>query len=84
MVAHGNHIPFNYVLSDVWYSAADNMMFAQHDLKKDFIKLLKANRAGQWVRIARLMLEPNTTQEIYLESVDFPLLKITLSATSPN
>src|SRR5262249_42909413 len=42
--AQGNHIPFKYVLSDVWYSAADNMMFIKHDLKQDFIMPLKANR----------------------------------------
>jgi len=79
-----NQIPFKYVLSDVWYSAADNMMFIKHDLKKDFVMPLKANRKvalseqakrdGQWVRIDSLTFEPNTTQEIYLESVDFPLL----------
>lgn len=84
--AHGNHIPFKYVLSDVWYSAADNMRFIKHDLKKDFIMPLKANRKvalseqakrdGQWVRIDSLTLERNTTQEIYLESVDFPLLLV--------
>jgi hypothetical protein len=84
--AQGNCIPFKYVLSDVWYSAADNMMFIKHDLKQDFIMPLKANRKaalseqakrdGQWVRIDSLTLEPNTTQEIYLESVDFPLLLV--------
>jgi hypothetical protein len=81
-----NQIPFKYVLSDVWYSAADNMMFIKHELKKDFVMPLKANRKvalseqakrdGQWVRIDSLTLEPNTTVEIYLESVDFPLLLI--------
>lgn len=81
-----NQIPFKYVLSDVWYSAADNMMFIKHDLKKDFVMPLKANRKvavseqakrdGQWLRIDSLTLEPNTTQEIYLESVDFPLLLV--------
>ncbi len=86
MAAQGNRIPFKYVLSDVWYSAADNMMFIKHDLKKDFIMPLKANRKvavseqakrdGQWVRIDSLTLDPNTTHEIYLESVDFPLLLV--------
>jgi hypothetical protein len=82
----GNQIPFKYVLSDVWYSAADNRMFIKHDLKKDCLMPLKANRKvalseqakrdGQWARIDSLTLEPNTTQEIYLESVDFPLLLV--------
>ena len=84
--AKRNHIPFQYVLSDVWYSAADNMRFIKQDLGKDFIMPLKANRKvtlsqhakrnGQWVRIDQVTLEANTATEIYLESVDFPLVLI--------
>jgi DDE superfamily endonuclease len=84
--AKRNQIPFRYVLSDVWYSAADNMMFIKHDLDKDFIMPLKVNRKvalseqakrdGQWVRLDQLTLEANTPVEIYLESVDFPLLLV--------
>lgn len=82
--ATGNQIPFRYVLSDVWYSAAENMMFIKHELSKDFVMPLKANRKvalseatkrnGQWIRLDALTLEANTPLEIYLESVDFPLL----------
>jgi len=85
-VAKRNQIPFKYVLSDVWYSAAENMMFIKHDLTKDFIMPLKANRKvavseqakrdGAWVRLDQLTLEANTPLEIYLESVDFPLLLV--------
>lgn len=81
-----NRIPFQYVLSDVWYSAAENMMFIKHDLEKDFIMPLKTNRKvalseqakhdGQWIRLDQLTLEPNSPVEIYLESVDFPLLLV--------
>src|SRR5258707_1642382 len=82
----GNQIPFQYVLNDVWYASADNMLFIKHDLKKDFVMPLKANRKvalseqakrdGAWVRIDTLPLEPNIPMEIYLESVDFPLLLV--------
>jgi len=81
-----NQIPFQYVLSDVWYSAAENMLFIKHDLDKDFIMPLKSNRkvalsapakrAGQWVRIDHLTLEANTPQAVYLEKVDFPLVLV--------
>jgi len=84
--AKGNQIPFKYVLSDVWYSAADNMMFIKHELDKDFIMPLKANRKialsepakhdGQWMRLDQLTLDANTPLEIYLESVDFPLVLV--------
>jgi len=91
-----NQIPFTYVLNDVWYASADNMLFVKHTLHKEFIMPLKANRkvacpcpppeagvgrcvsladklAGRYVRVDTLALEPKTPQEIYLESVDFPL-----------
>lgn len=79
-----NQIPFRYVMNDVWYSSAENMRFVKQTLEKDFIMPLKANRkialsladklAGKYVRVDALVLEPNTVQEIYLESVEFPLL----------
>lgn len=85
-VAVGNHILFKYVLNDVWYSAAENMLFIKHDLDKDFVMPLKANRKvalseqakrdGQWVRLDQLTLEANRPLEIYLEGVDFPLLLV--------
>jgi hypothetical protein len=72
--ARHNQIPFRDVLSDVWYSAADTMMFIKHDLEKDFIMPLKSNRKvvlreqakrdGQWVRLDQLTLEANTCVEI--------------------
>ncbi|MEP7284640.1 MAG: hypothetical protein ABI947_02590 [Chloroflexota bacterium] len=84
--AKRNQIPFQYVLSDVWYSAAENMLFIKHDLNKDFVMPLKANRKvalseqakrdGGRVRLDQLTLEANTPREIYLESVDFPLLLV--------
>jgi hypothetical protein len=84
MATKRNQIPFRYVLSDVWYSAAENMLFIKHDLDTDFIMPLKANRKvalteqakrdGKWVRLDQLTLDANTCVEIYLESVDFPLM----------
>jgi hypothetical protein len=84
--AKRNQIPFKYVLSDMWYSAADNLMFIKHELDNDFIMPLKANRkvvlseqakrAGAWVRLDQVTLEANTPLEIYLESLDFSLLLI--------
>ncbi len=81
-----NQIPFKYVLNDVWYASADNMMFVKHTLHKEFIMPLKANRkvalsladkqAGRYVRVDTLVLEPQTVREVYLEEVDFPLLLV--------
>src|SRR3954465_11463612 len=79
-----NRIPFRYVLNDVWFASAENMLFVKQTLQKDFVMPLKANRKvalsaadkqqGRYVSVATLDLEPQTTQEIYLEGVEFPLL----------
>jgi DDE superfamily endonuclease len=81
-----NRIPFKFVLNDVWYAAADNMKYIKHDLKKDFIMPIKSNRKlalslddkqqGRLVTVDTLQLEPQATREVYLESVDFPLLLV--------
>ncbi len=82
----GNRIGFRYVLSDVWYSSSENMGYIKEDLDKEFIMPLKSNRKvalsaedkrrGVYERVAGLQLEPNTTREVYLEQVEFPLLLV--------
>lgn len=81
--AKQNQIPFGWVLNDVWYASADNMMFVKHELQADFIMPLKANRKvalsaqakqhGRYVGLDSLTLEAGVMQVIYLEGVDFPL-----------
>jgi hypothetical protein len=39
-----NQLPFRYVLNDVWFASAENMMFIKHTTKKEFVMPLKANR----------------------------------------
>jgi hypothetical protein len=78
-----NQIPFRYVLNDIWFASAKNMLFVKHELKREFIMPLKANRKvalslndkknGQYVRVDALVLEQDTVTTIYLEGVDFPL-----------
>jgi hypothetical protein len=81
-----NRIPFQYVLNDVWFASAENMMFIKHTVDKDFVMPLKTNRKlavsaadkqqGRYVQLEALVLEPHVRQEIYLEGVDFPLVLI--------
>ena len=78
-----NQIPFRYVLNDVWFASADNMMFVKHELERDFVMPLKTNRnvalsledkkQGRYERIDALDIEPDTVLTLYLERVDFPL-----------
>lgn len=79
-----NQVRFTYVLSDLWYASADNMKYIHHVLHKHFVLPLKDNRKvalsrqaqqrGQFVAVGTLDLPVDTTREIWLEEVDFPLL----------
>src|SRR3954463_14263887 len=79
-----NLIPFRYVLNDIWFASAENMLFIKHTVKKDFVMPLKANRKvalsasdkqhGRYVAVETLALEAHTVRDIYLEGGDFPLL----------
>jgi DDE superfamily endonuclease len=79
-----NKLRFRYVLNDVWYASADNMMFVKHELACEFVMPLKSNRkvalsaadkaAGRYVRVDTLPLEAGAMQIVYLEGVDFALL----------
>jgi hypothetical protein len=81
-----NQIRFRYVLSDVWFSAADNMMFVKCGLARDFVMPIKSNRKvaltlanklqGRYNRVDELVLEEQAVHQVYLESVDFPLLLV--------
>jgi len=78
-----NQIPFLYVLNDVCFASADNMMFVVHDLNRHFVMPLKSNRKlalslddkknGSYVRLDQLSIEANTETIMYLEGVDFAL-----------
>lgn len=83
-VCYGNRIPFRYVLNDAWYSAADNMNFVKHELKKDFIMPIKSNRnialseqdkrRGSYVKLHALALAAGCPMTIYIEGISFPML----------
>jgi hypothetical protein len=78
-----NQIPFQYVLNDLWFAAAENMCFVKLDLKKEFIMALKANRKvalssadkqqGRYQRLDQLDVPEDTLVVIYLEQVPFSL-----------
>jgi hypothetical protein len=85
--AVSNRMLFRFVLFDVWFASAENMVFIKHKQHRDFICPLKANRKvalsqadkqqGRYVRVDTLELDTQATWEIYLEGVDFPLLLVT-------
>src|SRR5437867_4134040 len=42
--ARQNRVLFRFVLNDVWYASAQNMCFVKHEVQRDFMMPLKANR----------------------------------------
>ena len=83
-IAVHNQIKFRYVLSDCWYSSADNMNFIHLDLKKEFVFPVKANRkvalseedkqCGRYKAVSSLDMPEGETRLIWLEDVNFALL----------
>jgi len=81
--AVNRQIPFRYVLNDIWFASAENMVFIKGK-KKDFIMPLKSNRKvalsedlkkrGKWVPISSLTFDTDAPMTVYLESVPFALL----------
>ena len=76
-------IPFRYVLMDLWFSSAENMLFIKMKLKKDFLLPLKSNRRvavseedkkrGQWTALSSLGFDTDAPLTLYLEGVSFPV-----------
>ncbi len=81
-----NQIQFGYVLTDVWFASAENMMFIRHEVNKDFVMPVKTNRniamsyddkrRGKYVRADAADIGTDTPKKIFLEDVDFPMLLI--------
>jgi SRSO17 transposase len=77
-------IAFRYVLADLWFASAENMVFIKHKAGKDFVMPLKSNRRvalseqernrGRWKSLSSLDLQDGATLTLYLEGVPFPLL----------
>jgi len=85
-VAVHNQVQFRYVLNDIWFASADNMKYVKTTLQKDFIMPLKSNRkvalsengtrGGRYLAVSTLDLPADTTCEVWLEAVPFPVLLI--------
>jgi hypothetical protein len=81
-----NQVDFEYVLNDIWFASAKNMNFVKKECKKDFIMPLKSNRkialslsdkqAGVYQVLSQHSIGAETTQTVYLEGLDFPVLLV--------
>ena len=81
-----NQLPFEYVLNDTWFASAENMVYVTQTLHKDFVMPLKENRkvallpqdapSRHYKPVSSLELEANPLLTVWLEDVDFPLLRV--------
>lgn len=78
-----NAVKFSHVLADTWYAAAETMEMIHKELKH-FVMPVKSNRKvalsledkeqGNYQGVSSLVLEADTTTEVYVEQLCFPVL----------
>lgn len=76
---------FDYVVSDSWYSASDNMKLIKQTLGVNFVMALRSNRkvaltqsdkqSNRYISIQSLQ-PGQQPMEVWLEKLDFPLLLV--------
>ena len=84
ILSQTNHLRFQYVINDIWFSSKDNMKWIKTELKKDFVMALKSNRLvalsqqekrqGQFLALTSLDLKPGQCRLVYLKGLTFPVL----------
>lgn len=82
-----NQVKFDYVLSDNWFGAKDNMEFIHYEVKKKFIIGLKSNRLvalsledkkkGQHQNLNTLEPKDEEKRIVWLKDLSFPVALIT-------
>jgi hypothetical protein len=78
-----NHIQYKYVVNDIWYTNAKNMVFIEKVLEKKFVMAMKSNAIViqcdekdiiVWRGFVRdLHIPEGKTCEVYINGIDFPL-----------
>lgn len=77
-----NHIPYRFVLADVWFACSETMRYIKNDLKKDFIFPIKSNRlvkavdmspSASFVSVNTFSCQEDIPVQVRVEGVEFPL-----------
>jgi hypothetical protein len=81
-----NKIKCRRILADVWFSSNDNMEYITFDLKKDFVMPIKTNRLvcktkeekrkGKFQHVETLDIAENTSEQIYIKELPFPVILV--------
>ncbi len=82
-----NQVKFDYILSDNWFGAKDNMEFIHYEVKKKFIMGLKSNRLiafsledkkkGQYQNLNTFEPKDGEKRIVWLKDLSFPVSLIT-------
>jgi uncharacterized protein YrzB (UPF0473 family) len=82
-----NQVKFDYILSDNWFGAKDNMEFIHYEVKKKFIMGLKSNRLialsledkkkGQYHNLNTFEPKDGEKRIVWLKDLSFPVSLIT-------
>ncbi|GHT37359.1 hypothetical protein FACS189435_2200 [Bacteroidia bacterium] len=77
------HLPFQYVLADSWFSSSGNLLFI-HKLKEYFLTDIKSNRLcmsatadrnkGRWSSLDKLGITPGQPVKAWMEDLEIPVL----------
>ena len=78
-----NQVKFEYVLSDNWFGAKDNLEFIHNELKKKFIIGMKTNRLvalsdeerkkGQYQNLSTLNIKDGEARRAWLKDLSLPV-----------
>jgi hypothetical protein len=61
-----NGIPFRYVITDVWYASAENIIFVKQELEKDVVMPLKSNR-----KVALSLEDKRKGRYVHIDTLDY-------------
>jgi DDE superfamily endonuclease len=83
-ITFSNHIKYQTILGDSWFSSSDTMKQIHHKLHKRFIFAMKSNRLvsfskeakqrGEFTQISSLDTGIDCMMGVWMKGIDFPLL----------
>lgn len=77
VVVYHNQVAFSYVLMDVWFAAAETLMYIKKTIHKEFVCPIKTNRfvkcekAGTYQSVEKLSLEADIPIRVYIKDIPF-------------
>lgn len=77
VVVNYNQVPFAYVLMDVWFAAAETLMYIKQTLHKEFVCPIKTNRfvkcekGSTYQSVDKISLEADIPRRVFIKDIPF-------------